>query len=494
MEQKLSKNISTNTSQKQQLISGYAINSIIGIFIMFGFQFIPPLEPITPIGMQVIGVFIGVIYLWTTVDPIWPSLLGIFALGMSAYAPMGQILTNFFGDPTVVQVIFMMVFIGALVHNNITTYIGRWFLTRKIINNKPWVFTAMLLLGVYVLAATSSAFAPIFLFWPVLYGIFKEVGIKPGDKYATLSLLAVVMTSLFGFSTAPFKDVPLILLSNYKTLSGTDINAASYMGLTISLSLLGILLLILIMKFILRPDVSKLSNINIDMFNKQPLPPLSTKQKILSFSFVLYIILMLLPGILPNTMLIQNFLDENKFGLVLLFVAVLCCLNVGKKPIIEYQAIKSSHVQWSTVFLIAAALTIGNAVTADSTGVTPFLKELFTPIFGGAGQLVFTILILILGITLTNFCNSAVVGIIFLPIIFSFVGEMGVLPDPIVALFIYITLIAAITPAASPFAAIIHSNKEWFDTKSIYKYTTIFSIAILLLVIIAGIPLSTLFF
>ena len=38
-------------------------------------------EAITPWGMQTIGIFIGVLYGWTVDSKIWPSLLGIVALG-----------------------------------------------------------------------------------------------------------------------------------------------------------------------------------------------------------------------------------------------------------------------------------------------------------------------------------------------------------------------------------------------------------------------------
>lgn len=177
----------------------YWITSAIGIFIMLFFKFIPAPEPITPIGMEIIGIFIGMILLWSFIDPIWPSLLGILLLGCSSYASMNQILMNFLGDATVVQLIFMMILIGALVQSGLTDYIGRWFLTRKVINGKPWMFSFMVLLGVYALGATSSAFTPIFLFWPILYGIFKELGYKPKDKYPTLMLIAVVVIAIVGF-------------------------------------------------------------------------------------------------------------------------------------------------------------------------------------------------------------------------------------------------------------------------------------------------------
>lgn len=123
--------LSTQTQEKS--IIWHFINSLIGLVIMFGFRFLPTLYPITPVRMEVVGISLGMIYLWTTVDPIWSSLIGAVALGFSSYAPMNQVLMNFLGDPTVIQTIFITVFIGAIVQSGLTEHIGRWFLTRNII-------------------------------------------------------------------------------------------------------------------------------------------------------------------------------------------------------------------------------------------------------------------------------------------------------------------------------------------------------------------------
>lgn len=481
-------------SQTKTSLDWGIINAFIGIALMIFFRFLPAPEPITPIGMEIIGIFFGVIYLWTFVDAIWPSLLGIFFLGFSTYAPMNQTLMNFLGDPTVVQLIFIMIFIGALVDSGLTNYIGRWFLTRKVINGKPWMFSLMVLLGVYVLAATSSAFTPIFLFWPILYGIFKELGYKQKDKYPTLMLISVVVIAVIGFCTAPFKDGPLILLTNYFTLTGTELNYAAFMGLTIPLSMLCIVAIILFMKFILKPDVTLLKNVNAEMFNKNPLPPLNLKHKILFVSLIIYVLLMLLPGILPADLTIRNILNDNKFGLALGLTALLCILRTNGEPIINYQVISSRHLQWSSVFLIGAALAIGNALTSEVTGVTPFLKQSLTPIFSGTSEFTFIVLVLILGLVLTNFCNSVVIGIIFLPIISAFTQTMQVAPEPIVGIFIFLVLFGTITPAASPFAAILHGNKEWLKTDEIYKYTLLMSAIVLIITVLVGIPLAKFIF
>ena len=54
---------------------------------MFLFRFVPPVGTITPYGMAVIGIFIGLIYGWSVdADNLcWTSLLGIVALGVTDF-------------------------------------------------------------------------------------------------------------------------------------------------------------------------------------------------------------------------------------------------------------------------------------------------------------------------------------------------------------------------------------------------------------------------
>ena len=53
----------------------YFAHSIIGIIIMFGFGYLPPFAPVTPLGMKYIGILLGLIYLWSLVEMLWHRYL-----------------------------------------------------------------------------------------------------------------------------------------------------------------------------------------------------------------------------------------------------------------------------------------------------------------------------------------------------------------------------------------------------------------------------------
>ena len=96
-----------------------------------------------------------------------------------------------------------------------------------------------------------------------------------------------------------------------------------------------------------------------------------------------------------------------------------------------------------------------------------------------------------MAVLLTNMCNSLVIGMILQPVVVTYCAQAGADPRPIVPLLIlFVLLSAAITPAASPFAAILHSNKEWVPTKYVYKYTLCYVALEFILVLLVGLPLT----
>ena len=54
------------------------IQAVIIIALMLGFRFIPPIGPLTPVGMEVLGIFFGCIFGWAFGEQIWPSFLRSF--------------------------------------------------------------------------------------------------------------------------------------------------------------------------------------------------------------------------------------------------------------------------------------------------------------------------------------------------------------------------------------------------------------------------------
>ncbi len=367
---------------------------------------------------------------------------------------------------------------------------------------------------------------------------------KKGDKYPTIMVILVAFGAMLGFPVPPYSGNSLALLNNFSTITENMgnkvvVNNASYMFLAILHAVIALVVIILFCKFVLRPDVSKLKNLDVEKLKKNPLPPLNNNQKFMAVTFILYILSMLLPSILPKTgfigFLSQNsygiaigytavlacvnlnkgdstpvlpsmllpsilpktgfigFLSQNSYGIAIGYTAVLACVNLNKgdsTPVLPFGKVMSNFA-WPTFFLCTSAILLGNVLTNESTGISAFLNVILGPIFQNMSSVTFCLMLMVITVILTNLCNSLVIGMLLQPVIATFCLTSGMNPAPLVALLIIFVLSSAgITPAASPFAAMLHGNKDWLEPKYVYQYASIFVLIELVIICAVGIPVG----
>lgn len=474
----------------------YYIHCIIGILIMFGFGSLEPFNPITPLGMQVLGVFIGVIYLWSFVSVLWPSLLGMIALGLTQYASMKDVLMASFGDTVTVLLLFAMILFGAIQHAGVTRYISRWFLTRKVINGRPVVFSFIFIFTTYVLAALSaSVLPPILLMWSILYDVLNDVGYKKGEKYTTIMVIGTLFGAISGQAAKPFTGSALMVVGSFEKVTKLHLDYLPYMLFGFIMSTLGIILYTLLIKYVFKPDMNKIANISSERFEQEKLPAMTLQQKTLFASMFGYLILILIPSILPKTIGFVALLDKiGAFGVVMAFIVGLCLFKVDNKPIINVKDIMGRYVSWDVYFLVAMAMAISGALTAKTTGIQEFIIQALNPVLGGLSPFAFTAVILVFAMLITNIANNGVMGVLLMPIIYTFSLQNGVNAMAITTATIFALHIAILTPAASPFAAMLIGNTEWVDSKDVFKYGSIILISIFALFLLVGMPLANLIF
>lgn len=479
----------------------YFVHILIGLAIMIGIRFVPVgvLPGVTEVGLQILGIFVGTIYLWTTIDPTVSSLISIAMIAYSDYAAAGAVLASWFGNPVVVQMIFLMIFTGGLTNRKLTVYIGRWIMTRKFIEGKPWVFTAVICFATFIMSTFIGCFAPIFLFWPIINNVCEEIGFTKEDKYPKQMLMAVVMASMCGFPVPPWMANGLALLTNFRGIVGNfgpiadaTINNGTYFLFTFSMGLILTASLVLVMKFVFRPDVTPLKKVTIEMLNRNPLPPMDRAQRIYGAALVVFICVMLFPSLLP-TLPVLSFLNANSYVTCIVLVIVLLILkDEAGKPILDFTSVMAHNFAWPTFWLCGVAILIGSVLTNESTGITVFLNTILSPIFNGMNGVVFAVVFLVLSIVLTNICNSLVIGMIMQPVVLTYCASTGLNPAPYITLLIFTVLLTAgCTPAGSPFAAMMFGNSD-IGSSEVYKRTIVWVAVEAVIILAIGIPFATL--
>ncbi len=456
-------------AKKPSFSLSYYVHTAICLIIMFGFGQLPPVAPLTPLGMNLIGIFLGVLYGWVFIEIVWPSLAGLLALMLIGGMKPGLLLNKSFGDPIVQMMFFIFVFCATINHYGLSRFISLWFITRKCVAGKPWLFTYTFLGSIFILGGLTSASPAAIIGWSILYGVCEVCGYKKGEGYPTMMVFGIVFAAQVGMALIPFKQAALTVFSAYETMAGTGIDYAKYMLLALIICALCSALFILMGKFIFRPDMSKLQNLDASRLDADGNLNLTGVQKTVLVFLFLLVGLLLAPNFLPADFFLTRFLKSiGNTGIVILLVTVMACIKVDGKPLLGFKTMVDSGVTWGIVLLLAFVQPLSGAMAAKGSGITEFLIQILEPVFGGGSPLFFALFIGFAATALTQVMNNGAVGVAFMPIIFSYCQASGTSPELPLIMVVMGVHFAFLTPAASASAALLHGN-EWSDTKAIWK-------------------------
>ncbi len=447
----------------------YYLHTAICLFIMFAFGQLPPVEPLTPLGMNLIGIFFGVLYGWIFIEIVWPSLAGLLALMLiGGYKPM-MLLNKSFGDPVVQMMFFIFVFCATISHYGLSRFISLWFITRNFVKGRPWIFTLTFLGSIFLLGGLTSASPAAIIGWSILYGVCELCGYKKGDGYPTMMVFGIVFAAQVGMSMIPFKQVPLTVFSAYETMAGVGIDYGKYMVIAILVCILSAIFFVLMSRYIFRPDMSKLVDLDVSKLDTEGTLQLNKVQKVILFFLILLVALLLAPNFLPRDFFVTRFLKAiGNTGIVVLLVTIMAAIKVDGKALLNFKIMVDSGVTWGIVLLLALVQPLSGAMAKPESGITPFLMQVLDPLISGGSPLFFALFIGFAAMALTQVMNNGAVGVAFMPILNSYCQATGVPPEIPLIMIVMNVHYAFLTPAASASAALLHGN-DWSDTKNIWK-------------------------
>ena len=146
------------------------IHVAIVVVLMFGFGKLPAIEPLTPYGMALVGIFLGAIYGWTTSPNglTWVSILAIAALGFTDFGTCGAAMAKVFSADTAALLLFAMLLLGPIMDSGITTVIVAKLLGSKFCKGKPWNFLILIIVVLPLLAAIMNGFLVALFIMPII--------------------------------------------------------------------------------------------------------------------------------------------------------------------------------------------------------------------------------------------------------------------------------------------------------------------------------------
>ncbi len=470
---------------------------IISLALMFLFRFVPPIDPITPYGMALLGVFLGVIFGWCFGgnNTLWTSLFGLIALGTALPAGVLGAAMQVFSSYVFIIVMLSLFIVGALLGSNISEYLVVKMLSLKFLKGHPWRFILVLFFGAYLLSfCTNPMVIGIFLF-SLYETLFTQAGYKPGDKTPTMIILATAIIALLETINRPWAAPQIIALQALEGGTGIAVGYAPYMLLIISFSLIFIAAMALLMR-LMNCDVEKMTAIDLTELEERYKNGLSPHQK-----GVLTAILVMAIGSIVIVFFPSNFGAVSTFilgkftiiGWMALMVAIMLFVRVDGKLLLDPKTL-AVNFPWPLLMMIGVGVTIGTVVVGEGTGVSEWLGGLLGPVLSNMNDFTLYAVLALMGIILTNLLNNNAMAIMLSSTIVSLYLQ-GFISNPILAILIVIvsTTFGFITPASSFYGALVHGN-QFIDAKSVYKYGIFMAVFCLILTIILFVPMSNLFF
>lgn len=127
--QKPNKLLENNTPK---IVSGTTIKILFCFIVMGVFIIMPPFTPLSDIGMNVLGVFIGTVLLLSLVDTTWPAILSIALFSITGVLSMENIIAASFGNWITMFVIMGFILTYALNQSGFTRRLTTFFLKVKL--------------------------------------------------------------------------------------------------------------------------------------------------------------------------------------------------------------------------------------------------------------------------------------------------------------------------------------------------------------------------
>lgn len=454
---------------------------------------LPTVGGITPFGMKVLGIFVGLIYGWMFVGLIWPSLTGMMFLSFAGLGTAKAVFGQGYGSEIVLLIIFFGVFTKWLEDIGLTNTFAQFLLTRKFLAGRPYLFIFMIFFVTFMCGFFVGIYATIFLMWGICYRMLLNWGYEKRDKTSAYILIGVAYVSIMGMTIKPWSPWSLLGTSAMTNATGLAYDFLPYSTFMTAVSLVSILLYMLAGKFIIGIDTNKMKNADYAKLGTKI--DYTVEQKIGSFLLVFILVALYLPSTLDKESALYAFLNNlGPVGVVAIVTIFLCIMTIGQKPLLDFAATAAQGVPWNMICLLAAVGPLGSALMSENAQITPAILGLLKPILAGQSPFVMYALIVIISLVLTQFMNNTVLLVALTPILCKIAGLVGANPMIITALLVFGLSAALATPGASSRAGLVFGNVEWITNKDAYFQSIISVACVMIALLVIGLPLGMLLF
>ena len=460
--------------------AAYYIKSLIGIAIMFGTGLLPPIPGVTPLGMNVLGIFVGMIYLLCAVDIIWPSMLTVIALGLSGYCTVADSIAAGFGSDIVWMMLILLVLAEGMASSGLGEVIARWIITRKILNGRPMLFTFVYIVAFGICAPLVTSNVTVVLSWTIFYYIAEYAGYRKGERYSTMLILASFLTSIMYEGLFSFQSWLLALSMTFQDMTGVPFNHVLYFVLGFVALTLMSALMVLTMKYVFKCDFDKLKTMDVSTLKGGAQNRLTKQHKGYLLCFALIVFYIIGTTLFPEDNAIRTFLNNvTQGGWFTIVFCLAIIVRLDGRPLLDFPKVVKEGANWNILLMCAAVIPAARALTSDGTGIKELMTAAIAPVLGSMSPVVFIGVVIVVMLVLTNLGSNMATALVMLTIVIPITEQLSISSMVVAMAIVFTANMGFILPGSSGMAAYIYSN-EWLTTKDIYRYGVVYCICFLI--------------
>jgi sodium-dependent dicarboxylate transporter 2/3/5 len=423
--------------------------------------FLPPVNGLTESGINLLAIFIFVVFLWVTVSIGWPSALGLVLIVITNTYPAIPAFAMSYGSVVVAYIIPAFVMSAILAETGVMRKIAEWFITRRVVIGRPYVFMLLFATASFVVGTLISTIMAGMLFVLLARSIAESIGYTEEDKFFKSMCFFALWYGMIPEGMMPFgKAVPLSAITTMASL-GYTITLTDFLFLGIPFFIGSIIWGVAIIRFVYRPDTSKFINYDVDaIIARMKANPLSLRAKIVMIFYIVTIIGWLMPNLMFIPVLPQHF---RMWTLVLpstACLAILCLIRINGEPVVELEK-ELSKQPWCVLLFLGVIQLFSALLSNPDFGIMIFMQDILEPFANSMPNAVIIAVALTLCIIMTNCMSNMVAVVLSISIFIPALATAGASETLLLATGIAINMVgnvAFLTPAAQPGAPLVLNN------------------------------------
>ncbi len=456
-----------------------------GVAVLVAFLLLPPLEPLTALGMKTAGIFLFTIIWWATVGIGYPSLICIALLAVTGVMTPGEAFASSLGNWLPLFLIGCFGLSEGLRVSGFSRRFALWFITRPFTAGHPWLMVAMFLLACTLLGSVMSSTATTIVFMAIAAPMLETLGYKKGDNFSATFMMGIAWAATAALSMTPIAHAGNVLVMEWiKRDFGYTISFPQWMLFGIPMGLLVYLIILGAFRYIVRPDVSKITDMTNGYIREVAgkMGAVKLEEKLALGVFLIVIACWMLPGIaggiLPG---VSAFLGKIGYAIpALIGASLLCLIRVNNKPLLTFQQWMKDGVEWGSTILCAAIMAIGVAISNPETGIPELLTGIFQPLAESVPLYIFILISVLWVVLQTNIMSN----LVSLTLVYSIMVPVAVAAGAGNPIALGTTIAAAANyafslPSATTTTALVVGS-GWVSVRFLGRHGTILIIPIVL--------------